>query len=360
MNSFPLLPAPAMLLDHLLGLVFIVHVIFMNFVAAAPFVVAWYLLVKGERGRQRARWLVSVMPVAFTLAINFGVACLLFVQALFSQRFFTANVILGSTWLAVIGLLLAAFYGTYIAKRQTESDRLSPRIGGVMALVVGGLVWSIGLIMICNYFISTSSSDWMMLRDHPSAVLSNLTFIPRALHFLIGSFAVTGFWMIGIAWWKQRRGNDQVDVAKFRQQGIALATAATAIQIVIGIWYVLWLPQETWDRLLSGSFVSIVWMSGVAAGLLMLACLVIANFSPRSELWVKSATGLMIFTLFGMASGRDLVRLTAFGADFHLREIPAQPQIAATRLFLILLVLGVATIIYLLRLIWRTPRGQTK
>ena len=42
------------------------------------------------------------------------------------------------------------------------------------------------------------------LYAHPATVLHNFTFLPRALHFLVGSFAVTGFWMIWIAWWKER------------------------------------------------------------------------------------------------------------------------------------------------------------
>ncbi len=356
MNVYPLLPAPAMLLDHLLGLVFIIHVMFMNFVVAAPFVIAWYLLVKGNDGRQRARWMTGALPVAFTFAINFGVAALLFVQALYAESFFTANIILGSVWLSVIGLLMAAFYGTYVVKRITEKPNVSARLGGLVSIIVGVLVWCIGLIMISNYFASTSQNDWTALLAQPHGVLHNFTFLPRALHFVLGAFALTGFWMIWIARWKERRGEDHPDLAKFQQQGLTLAAAATALEIVIGIWFVLWLPQETWDKLFSGSFVSIVWMSGVAAGLLMLASLVVANFSPRPGVWIKTASGLLLYTLMGMASGRDIVRLAAFGSDFHLRELPATPQSGAIQFFTILLVLGVITIAGLLWLVWRSPK----
>ncbi len=359
MTGYPLLPAPAMLLDHLLGLVFIVHVIFMNFVAAAPFVIAWYLLAKGEDGRQRAQWMTGVLPVAFTFAINFGVGALLFVQALYAEKFFTANIILGSAWLSVIGLLMAAFYGTYLLKQLTQKSKLNARLAGLLSIVVGALVWCIGLVMVANYFASTSESEWTALHAQPKGVLHTFTFLPRALHFVTGSFALTGFWMIWVAWWKERRGNDHPDLAKFRMQGLSLAAAATSLEIVIGIWYVLWLPQETWDKLLSGSFVSVVWMSGVAAGLLMLASLVVANFSPRPGVWIKTATGLLLCTLIGMASGRDIVRLAAFGPDYHLRELPATPQSGAIQLFTILLVAGVVTIGGLLWLVWRSPRSRT-
>ena len=360
MNGFPLLPAPAMLLDHLLGLVFVIHVIFMNYVAVAPFVIAWYLLVKGNQGRQRARWMAGALPIAFTFAINFGVASLLFVQALFSERFFTSNIILGNVWLSVIGLLLAAFYGVYLVKRFVEKPRWNARLGGLIALIVGGLVWMVGLIMISNYFISTSRDEWMLLLDRPAAIIRSITFLPRALHFLVGATAVTGFWMMWIAWWREKRGVLHPDLTKFREQGTALATAATGLQIVIGIWFVLWQPQETWDRLFSGSFISIVWMSGIAAGLLMLASLVIANFSPRPWLWIRTASGLLLYTLFGMVAGRELVRIAAFGSDFHVADIPAAPQANAVKLFALLLVLGLITIVYLLWLVWRAPRESSQ
>ena len=356
MNGFPLLPAPAMLLDHLLGLMFIVHVIFMNYVVAAPFVIAWYLLAKGESGRQRARWMAAAQPVAFTFAINFGVAALLFIQALFAERFFTANIILGSAWLAVIGLLIAAFYGAYAVKQIADKPQRSPRLGGLIALVVAALVWSVGLIMISNYFISTSRDEWTLLHGNPRGVLANITFLPRSLHFLMGSFAVTGFWMIWISWWKEKRGEVHQDLQKLKSQGSLLAAAATALQVVVGIWFVLWLPQETWDKLLSGSFVSIVWMSGVAAGLLMLASLLIANFSNRPALWTKVSTGLLLYTLIGMVAGRDIVRLAAFGADFRVADLPAEPQAGAMKLFALLLVLGLIAILSLFWLIWRARK----
>jgi len=45
---------------------------------------------------------------------------------------------------------------------------------------------------------------------------------------------------------------------------------------------------------------------------------------------------------------------------FKLRELPAHPQTAAIQLFLILLLIGTATLGYLLWLVWRAPREPMK
>lgn len=356
MNGYPPLPASPMMLAHLLGLVFVVHVLFMNYVATGPLVAAWYLLIKGESGRQRARWMLGVMPAAFTFAINFGVAALLFVQALYAERFFTANIILGSAWLSVVGLLIAAFYGVYLAKRLTEVSQRSTRWAGLVCVGIVVLVWAVGIVMISNYFIATKQESWPALRSAPSSVAGSPSFLPRSLHFLAGSFAVTGFWMMWIAWWRSRRGENHYDIVKLFKQGATLAAGATAAQIVVGIWFVLTLSSDVWDHLFSGSFPSVVWMSGVAAGLLLLGSLLIVNFTLGRLFWLKISTVLLLYTLLGMAAGRDAVRLAAMGDAFKLHELPSHPQTGAIQLFLVLLLLGVATAGYLVWLVRKAPQ----
>lgn len=355
MSGYLPLPASPMLLAHLLGFVFILHVIFMNYVVAAPIVTAWYLLVKGESGRQRARWMLGVLPVAFTFAINFGVAALLFVQTLYAEQFFTANIILGSAWLSIIGLLLGAFYGVYIAKKLAENTSRSARWGGLVSLGIVVLVCAVGVIMVSNYFISTNRESWTAFHTAPSSVTGTPSFLPRGLHFLVGSFAVTGFWMMWIAWWKSKKGENHYDIVKLFKQGAALAAAATAIQVVLGIWLLLSLSPSVWDHLFSGTMLSVVWISGVAAGLLTLGSLLIINFNLGRYFWLKISTGLVIYTILGMVAGRDVVRLASMGDEFKLQELPAQPQIGAMQWFLLILVLSLAVIVYLVRLVWRTP-----
>lgn len=50
--------------------------------------------------------------VAFT--VNFGVAPLLFVQVLYGHLFYASSILMAVFWLAVIPLLIAAYYAAYL------------------------------------------------------------------------------------------------------------------------------------------------------------------------------------------------------------------------------------------------------
>ncbi len=358
-SPYPPIPGSPFLLDHLLGLVFVIHILFMNYLIAAPVLALFYLWTHPTQGKPFTRWLAAPLPVMFTFAITFGVASLLFVQVLFAERFFTANIILGNLWLAVIGLLMAAFYGAYILKRIVAKETGGRFAGGLAAAAVAALVWGIALVMIGNYFITTDREHWMTLLGASWRIIHQMTFVPRALHFITGAFAVTGFWMVWMAWWRSRRGAPQAAVKAFRRQGLWLATGATGVQISVGVWLLIWSPVETWDALFSGSFISLVWISGVATGLVMFGFLIMAAVFPDRGLWKKVSTALLGWTLFGMVAGREAVRQLAFGADFHLRELPHAVQSGAMLAFLALAVAGAAVIGWLIWRVWRLPPAKT-
>jgi hypothetical protein len=354
---FPLIPAPPFLLSHLLGLVFVVHVVFMNFVVAAPFVILWYSWFRTREERFVAAWLSSVLPVAFTFAINFGVACLLFIQTLFPDRFFTSNILLGGTWLSMILLLLLAFYGAYVTKAWVPKNRAAA--GGV-ALVVGALMLCIAAVMVANYFMTTSRNEWQTLAANPFRIARSFTFLPRLLHFVIGSFALTGFWMVWISWWRARRGEDLEKVVKFRKHGLLLAMAATAVQVIVGVWFLLWLPADVLDRLFSGNFIGLVWISGVATGLVMLGMLVVANVFPNRTVWQRTATLLLVWTLFGMSAGRESVRLYSFDPKLHIASLPSASQSGGMLLFASVLGAGVLTLLWLFWLVRKSPNSPAR
>ncbi|HEY3294239.1 MAG TPA: hypothetical protein VGL38_02250 [bacterium] len=357
--SYPLIPGPPFLIDHLLGLLFVVHVVFMNFVIAAPPLMVWYLWTRQQDGKQFADWLAAALPVNFSFAINFGVASLLFTQVLFAERFFTANIILGKVWLAVILLLLLGFYAAYAANRILRKFNRPELAAGGVAVLVTGLVWTIAAIMIANYYLETDSAHWHELLGHWQGILRTKTFTPRAMHFLTGAFAVTGFWMVWISWWRERRGVAEELYKPFRQQGIFLAAGATGVQISVGIWFLIWQPIEVWDKLFSGSFPATIWITGVTTGLLMLGSLIVAAVFPDRKFWQKVSTALLGWTLFGMAAGRELVRQTAFGPDFHLQRLPYSTQVQPMFFFFLLLLAGMGVLLWILLLILgkaKTPK----
>ncbi|MBU0509753.1 hypothetical protein KKH27_13080 [bacterium] len=355
MESFPPIPAPPLLIAHLLGLLFIIHVLFMNYVIAAPLLSGWFLWSKPEVGRKYATWLMSAVPVVFTFAINFGVACLLFVQVLYPERFYTANIILGHRWLAIIGLLMAAFYLCYILLRWLFNPARSPVLCAWTGVVIAALVLSVGGLMTANYFLSTGKVQWLRLLARPGLVMESATFLPRFLHMAVGAFSVAGLWMVWISWWRQKREGATAELSEFRRQGLYVATGATGLQIVIGIWFLLTLPSEVWDQLFSGTFPSLVWIAGVACGLSMFGLLMAAIANPDKRVWQKGATHLLAATLIGMVAGRDVVRRVAFAGDTPVADLPSRTQSEPMMVFAIVLILGLVTLLWLYRKIRRLP-----
>ena len=71
--------------------------------------------------------------------ITAGVAPLLFVQLLHQRRFYTANLLLGPRWMAVVPALIVGFYALYLAKTP---DKLAARALGVALVCFAFVAWS--------------------------------------------------------------------------------------------------------------------------------------------------------------------------------------------------------------------------
>ena len=65
------------------------------------------------------------LPFMLGCGITAGVAPLLFVQLLHQRRFYTANLLLGPRWLAVVPALIVGFYALYLAKARSAGGALA-------------------------------------------------------------------------------------------------------------------------------------------------------------------------------------------------------------------------------------------
>jgi hypothetical protein len=81
------------------------------------------------------------LPFMLGAGITAGVAPLLFVQLLYQHRFYTANLLLGPRWLAVVPVLIVGFYALYIQK-VSEKWRRAALISALGCFVFVGWSWS--------------------------------------------------------------------------------------------------------------------------------------------------------------------------------------------------------------------------
>ena len=131
------LPAPAGLLWALLQLTFLLHLVAMNVVLGGTILALhWRFSRRAEGAPQRAALLAffaKALPVAVAATVTLGVAPLLFVQVLYGRLFFTSSILMAWFWLAIVPLVILAYYGAYLLAFRGEA------LGG-RARVVAGIV----------------------------------------------------------------------------------------------------------------------------------------------------------------------------------------------------------------------------
>jgi hypothetical protein len=111
------------------------HAVFVSYVATG----AVYALVRKDDVAERAR---DLMPFMLGAGITAGVAPLLFIQLLYQERFYTANLLLGPRWGAVVPALVIGFYALYIAKAKAGRLRTAALATAAAAFLFVAWSWT--------------------------------------------------------------------------------------------------------------------------------------------------------------------------------------------------------------------------
>ena len=118
---------------------FALHAVFISYVLAGT----GYALVQSLRNADDpiAAGVRDRLPFMLGCGITAGVAPLLFLQLLYQRRFYTANLLMGPRWGAVVPALIVGFYALYLAKAKTSLRlrRLALAVGTVCFVFVA---WS--------------------------------------------------------------------------------------------------------------------------------------------------------------------------------------------------------------------------
>lgn len=111
-------PLPTALYLSLYLLTLIVHAALVSYVLAGSGYVA-VATAAGTRARDPvARVLGDWLPFGLGTAITAGVAPLLFLQILYKESFYTANLLLFHRWMAIVPVLVIGFYLLYLTKTR--------------------------------------------------------------------------------------------------------------------------------------------------------------------------------------------------------------------------------------------------
>lgn len=352
-------PAPTWLLWCLLLVTFVLHLLPMNFVLGGSLIAA-VARIRGRapgqgHARQLSAWIGKAMPVAIAATITFGVAPLLFVQVLYGRLFFTSSVLMAGFWLAVVPLLIAGYYGAYLismkgASRWATSAGVGWLLVGVFLAIAFVYVNNMSLMLRPDRFVELYRAGGQGLHLN----LSDATLGPRYLHMVLGALAVAGMAIIIHGAWVRAR--DEAFGTWAMRHGASWTAGATALNMIVGFWWLLALPRPTLIELMS-RVPAVALFAGVTTGFVTLSLVVLAARAADPAPAARWATAGLLVTVVLMVVSRDQLRTVSLTAGGFEPTTWVAPQWGAIAVFVGLLVAGLAVVAWMVTVLWRAqPR----
>lgn len=342
------LPAPAWLFQVLLLVTFFVHVLFLNVTLGGSVIGAVHgLLAKGAGapGRRLGRVLASLLPAGVSFTVTTGVAPLLFVQLLYGQVFYAATVLVAWLWLAIVPLIVVGYYAVYLYKFEVGAPG-----GKTLWMGVAGVAFvAVALIQVLVNVLQLTPPRWEAVATAVGAAFRDPTILPRYLHFILASLAVAGMFLAVVGVERGSRTPDPF-FGWLARRGLFWAVVATALQMIDGFWFLFALPRQLLIALVGGQAWPTVHLAlSMGFGLLALILLSGLREPERQRTLVRFTAGVVGVTVLAMIGLRDVVRAMYLSPAIRLRELPRATQLDVTILFLVVFVLGLATVAWMVR-----------
>ncbi len=326
-------------------LTFVLHLLFMNAMLGTGIIA----LIKSLKGTRQdlsiAKEISLKLPYTIAFTINVGVAPLLFIQVLYGNFIYTSSVLMGWYWLSIIGILIIAYYSAYLFDFKFDT------LGSARSIFIAVCV----ILMLLTAFLFTSNitlmltpEKWTRYFSNPGGTILNLsepTLIPRYLHFVCASIAVGGLFLaiVGKIKAKIKTGKENDNFKAMISSGMKWFSYATLVQVIIGFWFAISLPNDIILLFLGGSsFATLLFFSGLTG----VGTALFFGFNKR----VWPSTGAVVFTIIVMVLMRDMVRAAYLNPYFTLSDLKVEPQYSPMNIFIVTLIIGIGLIGYMLKL----------
>lgn len=306
-------PAPTLLYLGLYVVTLAAHVVFMNYVFAG----SAYLAIQSLRPRElegdeqtesAASVLRDWLPFGFSGLITAGIAPLLFVQILYREHFYTANLLSFYRWLAILPALVAAFYLLYLLKSRTIGEwpavsRVATTVGAFVAVSFVGYSWAE------NHLLSMDRQTWVPFYGEGRLFYWRPVLLPRLAMWLAGSFPT----MMTLVCWQllfaQRRGL-KVPPSEIRGAARWAGVGLLVSVLFAGVCYLMSeasVRQDAVNRL-GAPFVVIVMV-----GVLLQAGAWFKQWrgARLSCRWLATASGGAVLTILGVCVAREALRFAS-------------------------------------------------
>jgi len=223
------------------------------------------------------------LPFMLGCGITAGVAPLLFVQLLHQRRFYTANLLLGPRWMAVVPALIVGFYALYLAK----ADKWRRATLTVALVCFAFVAWSWSEL----HELMQADPEWAAFYAAGHRVFTAATIAPR---FVLVLGAMATLFATVAAWSTDLAGRRRLAVIAAAGRGVSIAGA-------VWLWragFTVTGPAVAWFGILAGATAVDVgaWLAMVrwptdrllaaatAAGTAALLSAVVVREAPRVDL----------------------------------------------------------------------------
>ncbi len=319
---------------------FFLHMVIMNlWLAGLPVAVIL------ARSRPRvSEHLIAAMPFAMAFGINAGIVPLLFLQTLYPQFFYPATILQAWFWFLVIPLLLIAYTAVYAASFG--------RWRTLASLIAAILLTWIGFQFSAAMALTARPDRWPILfrSAAPAGGVHGWTlYLDPEVLARLGLMAGMAFGTVGafLALLAEIRRED----APLQEQARPLVPILLTIGLgIFGLAGILYAPMVA-DRLprilqlLAGASMPIAWA---------------ASWLYRVRPRMATATVLAILqggVLLSNAIARQSVQAAELGQWVDLGAVPVRGEWGSVFLFLGALLMGIATLAWILKTVWVRTQG---
>ena len=298
--------------------------------------------------------LMAVNNYGISLTITTGVAPLLFIQLIYQQYFYTATILLAPIWLGMLVLLTVGYYAAYLYKFRGAPARGQ---GGGLWLIVSALMFLlIAMIHFAVNLVHAQPEIWGSLADGSWSVLTDPTYWPRLLHFILAGI---GFSALVAAWWAVRRAGEGTDIdtnTAIARWAWRRALWTTVLQVVDGFLLLMVLPRPVLRGIMTGGVATLSPLTlGILLGIGLLMMLSrVANPVDKPGL-VTATLAAMTLVIAIMSITRHQVRALYLEPATAQFQVQIVPQWGNFVVFAVLLAAGLTTIAYMVYRVLTSP-----
>ena len=331
---------------------FVLHIMFVNFTIGISFLSVYGYLNGGEYWKRLSKSLARATTVNISMAMVLGIAPLLFLQVVYDPFWYASNMLSAAWAIGFIFIMMLGYSLTYVFYLKRDSRGKGFALFGITAfalfLLAGSIMHVLGYQLLqpekwLGWYIKNGAVDTSGTSLH--------TFqLPRFLHFIIPSFAMTGIFLMLYAWYfKDREDMDKKYLEWVSRTGAKMAFYFTAIQVIIGLWWLFSVPLEF------KFFINPFFLTGTGIGIVLLYLLYSAQKDPAK--YAAPSLAVAFLTIFGMSYARETLRtkyLDRFG--YSIFNYKLNIDWGSTALFLSTFIVGLIIIGYLVSVAYKSGK----